>query len=605
MNASPADKGIGGMRRSAGQPPARTCASCGRPLSRYNNGEYCGPCAKGEEVTGGPGVRASAAAVGVLPQPADCSASQAAPQQRATTTEVSPVRPSRLSSKNSVRKDKQALRERMLADGRAQRQIAGEFGSLFGLRPRAAWRESRGWSLTEAARRINLYRAAAGIDPAGCAGLTAAHLSEHETWPGHGAKPAGRRPSLQLLAVLASVYDCDLSDLIDPADRAHLPAADLLIIGSTVPTSPSAAAGSERSLPARSCDSAVQADFRGIDEVSRRELLRIMTVMGAVTTAPSYLGDHGSARAPGSEGTSLGNRETGLLGSQDEQLWRVFALARVKQTAFPLVRDHLDDLADQIARAGSDAARRRLCGYASSAFQLSGEILFDGNLYTDAAHCYALAATAAREAGAADLQACALTRHAFISLYEQQYDRAAQLLDLAAGLARHGDQSLATRQWVAAVHAQALAGLGDLTGCQRALDTAATTGDLNGPVHNGGWMRFDGTRLAEETGACYLKLQRFDLAEPALTTALSQALSDRRRGQVLTDLALLAIHRHDLDQACAYGGEAAQIAWQTTSGFLARKLTQLQARLPAPASDSRLRDLHDRINTITTRTAAG
>jgi tetratricopeptide (TPR) repeat protein len=585
MNASPADKGIGGMRRPAGQSPARSCASCGRPLSRYNDGEYCGPCSSGEQATSGPGT---------------------GPQQTTGTT-VGPARHGRrVHGENSVRKAKQALRERMLADGLAQRQIAGEFGSVFGMRPRAAWRESRGWSLTEATRRINLYRAAAGIDPAGCAGMTAAHLSEHETWPGYGAKPAGRRPSLQLLAVLASVYDCDLIDLIDPADRTHLPAADLLVIDSTIPASPPAPAGSERGLPARSRDSAVQADCSGIDEVSRRELLRIMTVMGAVTAAPASFGDHGRARAPGTEGISAVNREVDLLGSQDEQVWRVFALARAKQAVFPLVRDHLDDLADQIARAGSDAARRRLCGFASSAFQLSGEILFDGNLYTDAAHCYALAATVAREAGAADLQACALTRHAFISLYEQRYDRASQLLDLAAGLARHGDQSLATRHWIAAVHAQALAGLGDLTGCQRALDTAATIADLTGPVHNGGWMRFDGTRLAEESGTCYLKLQRYDLAEPALTSALSQALSDRRRGQVLTDLALLAIHRHNIDQACAYGGEAAQIAWQTTSGFLARKLTQLQSRLPAPANDSRLRDLHDRISTITTtRTAAG
>jgi hypothetical protein len=479
MNASPADKGIGGMRRLAGQSPARSCASCGRPLSRYNHGEYCGPCTSGEQVNGGPGTRASTAETGAPPQPAGRSASQAPPRQKATTTHAGPARASRLSGSNSVRKDKQSLRERMLADGLAQRQVAGQFGSVFGMRPRAAWRESRCWSLTEATRRINLYRAAAGIDPAGCAGMTAAHLSEHETWPGYGARPAGRRPSLQLLAVLASVYDCDLSDLIDPADRAHLPAADLLVIDSTVPASPPAPAGSERSLPARSRDSAVQADVPGIDEVSRRELLRIMTVMGAVTTAPSYLGDYGRARAPGSEGISEDNREVNVLGSQDEQLWRVFALARTKQAAFPLVRDHLDDLADRIARAGSDASRRRLCGFASSAFQLSGEILFDGNLYTDAAHCYALAATAAREAGMADLQACALTRHAFISLYEQQYGRAAQLLDLAAELARHGDQSMATRQWVAAVHAQALAGLGDLAGCQRALDTAATIGDLS------------------------------------------------------------------------------------------------------------------------------
>jgi hypothetical protein len=53
------------------------------------------------------------------------------------------------------------------------------------------------------------------------------------------------------------------------------------------------------------------------------------------------------------------------------------------------------------------------------------------------------------------------------------------------------------RYWVAAVQAETFAGLGDLDRCQRALDTAEQVPELTGNVHNGSWLRFDRSRLAE------------------------------------------------------------------------------------------------------------
>ena len=66
--------------------------------------------------------------------------------------------------------------------------------------------------------------------------MTAAHLCEHENWPGHGPEPSGRRPTPYLLALLAAVYGCAVTDLIDLADREHLPPADLLILDTYSPT---------------------------------------------------------------------------------------------------------------------------------------------------------------------------------------------------------------------------------------------------------------------------------------------------------------------------------------------------------------------------------
>src|SRR5258708_31351163 len=48
-------------------------------------------------------------------------------------------------------------------------------------------------------------------------------------------------------------------------------------------------------------------------------------------------------------------------------------------------------------------------------------------------HCYALAASAGKEAGLNDLWACALTRHAFIGLYERRAGSPGSFLGLAPG----------------------------------------------------------------------------------------------------------------------------------------------------------------------------
>ncbi|MFY9806727.1 MAG: hypothetical protein WAK86_05610, partial [Pseudonocardiaceae bacterium] len=130
----------------------------------------------------------------------------------------------------------------------------------------------------------------------------------------------------------------------------------------------------------------------------------------------------------------------------------------------------------------------------------------------------------------------------------------------AADLAQRGDNALSTRYWVSAVQAQAFAGLGDLDACQRALKQAEQVHQLEGQIHNGGWLRFDGSRLPEERGTCYVALQRPDLAEEALSDALSLNLSTRRHGSVVTDLAMLGAQRRDVDQLVTYANAALDTA---------------------------------------------
>jgi hypothetical protein len=140
-------------------------------------------------------------------------------------------------AKTSLRAEKQALRAKMRGLGLGYDQIAAEFGRRYRLRPRTAWREAYGWSLNEAAQQINACKGQVGLDPGGIASMTGSHLCEHENWPGPGATLAGRKPTPYLLALLAAVYRCTVLDLVDLADREHLPAADLLVLDTYHPRS--------------------------------------------------------------------------------------------------------------------------------------------------------------------------------------------------------------------------------------------------------------------------------------------------------------------------------------------------------------------------------
>jgi hypothetical protein len=246
-------------------------------------------------------------------------------------------------------------------------------------------------------------------------------------------------------------------------------------------------------------------DAGGLDDMNRRELLRLVSMATYAVTLAS-LGDEWDSDPLSHAAARFDAATLDEYAALNGHLWRVFALWQSKAQALPLVHSQFDVLTDSLAHPGSLAAHTRLCTLTADLLQLAGEVLFDGNAYTEAAHCYTLAASAAKEAGAYDPWACAMTRYAFIGLYERRGQSAASMLDLAPRLARCGDQQLSTRQWVALVQAQAFAGLGQLDACQRALDMAETVHDLSGSVHTDGWLRFDGSRLAEERGAAMSNL---------------------------------------------------------------------------------------------------
>ncbi|MFH8616639.1 helix-turn-helix transcriptional regulator [Streptomyces sp. NPDC017979] len=331
------------------------------------------------------------------------------------------------------------------------------------------------------------------------------------------------------------------------------------------------------------------------DEMIRREFLRILTVSGALTTMSV---DEAEALADG-----VRKGVPADFARMNSHLWQVYQMARSKGSVHPVVRDQLRTLSEALeARRGNS---RPLLDAAADLFQLAGEVAFDGSRYADAAASYSIAASLSKDAGHFDLWACSLARHAYVDMSDDRHRHAAQILALAAELAGRGDSALATRYWVASVQAEAYAGLGDLAACERALDRAEEVSGLSPDGVNGGWLRFDGTRLAEERGARYTRLGRLDLAEETLKGvlkhgALASGRSYRRRGAVLTDLAAIGAKRHNAEQVTAYGREALELARASSSGYVVRRLRSLCDEFGPVSRDHRVAGLRAEIAALRT-----
>lgn len=348
----------------------------------------------------------------------------------------------------------------------------------------------------------------------------------------------------------------------------------------------------------RQCGFVAGAPGGSSDDMMRRRLLRLLSMVAVLVTMPGADEQLDQLDCPSFTPDRFDNVNLDDCTALNEHLWRAFVLSKSKGAVLPLVCDQLDVLIFDLSRSRGISTHRRLCALTSELLQLAGEIFFDANKYSDAAYCYTLAATASKEADASDLWACAITRHAFIEIHERRFDKAVPMLELAARLARRGDGVLSTRYWVSSVQAQAFAGLGQLTACQRALDAAEQVRELSGDASNGGWLRFDGSRLAEERGARYVQLRRPDLAENILNDALRQNLSTRRRASVLSDLATIAAHRGDVDQLVSHAEAVLEIAARTGSGFISRRLQELQGHLPPLLVSNRVGQLDQQIMAV-------
>lgn len=362
-------------------------------------------------------------------------------------------------------------------------------------------------------------------------------------WERHLAQP---QPQPHVRAGLAAALQISAADL------------DRLL---SAPASPSPATGTVADDPTIAADRRDQGD----DDMFRRDFLRQVAVTAAAIATP---------------GTDSSRDPRDIAGHEaiEAHLWRSYALAPSKQALSPSVVDYLDGLHASLQQSHTTGSRQRLCTLAGSAYQLAGEILYDRGHHADAASCYVLAADASKEAAHYDLWACALTRHGLVHLAQDSPSHAATLLSAAQRVAAQGDPALSTRHWVAAVQAEAFAKTGDAAACLRALETADDVHDTN-TTHNGGWLRFDGTRTAELHGACLVDLGDYTRADEALSLAARTSLTSRRSASVHTDLATVALHTADHDRLAYHAATVVDLARAHTSGYIMNKVDTLRRRV--------------------------
>ncbi|WP_157124179.1 transcriptional regulator [Nocardia pseudovaccinii] len=334
-----------------------------------------------------------------------------------------------------------------------------------------------------------------------------------------------------------------------------------------------------------------------ITDMNRRELLRLLSIATTALVTPVVV-DWDRVQFT----VASGHVDAGVLdqyASLNRLLWKNYGEAETKAAIFSAAREHLTVLVDGLRSSHSAKLGRRQLELIADALQLTGEILLDGNHLTEAAHCYALSGTFAANARAHDLWACALTRHAYIGIFDNRFDDALPLVEEAAEVARRGDSLLPTRYWIESVRAQVQAGRGEADECQRAFDAARGVLEL-GETPSLGWLRFSGARIDEEQASCLIQLGQPEPAERILTPLLERPLSTRRRASVLIDLAAAGALRGDPVQTVSYGSASVDIARRTRSGYLWRRLEQLRPRLGELQADRHVAHLEREITRLAT-----
>jgi ATP/maltotriose-dependent transcriptional regulator MalT len=161
--------------------------------------------------------------------------------------------------------------------------------------------------------------------------------------------------------------------------------------------------------------------------------------------------------------------------------------------------------------------------------------------------------------------------------------------------ARGGGATL--RSWLWALRGQALAELGDASGCVAALRKAEAAIGRARPEEDPPWMdAFDPGRFAALAGSCYRTLGQLEAARELLRLAMAQLdpPGARRRGMALLELALVEVDKGDLERACRLAGEALQALAGIGSLAGVHQVVQFRSLVERRGGTPALADLDER-----------
>jgi hypothetical protein len=410
----------------------------------------------------------------------------------------------------------------MRAQGSSNREVTAEFARRYRLRPRAAWRNALGWSLTEAAERINAYAANAGLGSGSTVAMTAAHLCEHESWPGQGNAPSGRRPTPYLLSLLAAVYGCAVSELLDAADHSQMPSGDRLVFDNICR---GGSLSDQGQLPG--ADARGQAGGAGLAwgctpgevagtvagllgaDLRRRDMITSAWAAAALSEPVGrWLLDPADRDA-----SSGGSRQVGR--TDVAAVWAMcssFADAD-HRLGGGHARQALISCADEVvvpllAGRYTDRIGRELFAATARLFDVAGFMCFDSGLQGLGQRYFVAALRLAKVSGDLALGAHILADMAIQALDQRHPEAAVTLADAGVATARRaGSASVLAR--CQAVRARALALAGDAPESDHALSRADDALDRAGGTDEPSWVTFFTARqLAAESMYAAAELHR-------------------------------------------------------------------------------------------------
>jgi hypothetical protein len=533
-------------------------------------------------------------------------------------------------AKTSLRGEQRELRERMRALGLSRRQIAVEFARRYGLRPRAAWRHAYGWSQNEAAERISDYAARSGLDPDGVTvAMTAPHLSEYEKWPGSGSMPAGRRPTPYLLALLASIYECAVHDLLDLADYERMPLADRLIIGKTAPVAIAHGQDPQGILRTGQHAEPVRPGIlprgeSGSAESSSMAALAPMPWPPASSSAEPYSRNVARSRSHGPDTTRpfripMGVPDGDIAAAERPHLSAILPAGSAASAAttvdVAMFRSVLDALTgherqfggggahvyamDYLQRmvwprlhAASAPAFGDLCALATEFSLRVASMQLDAGNARASRDLLGSGLLLAQETGSPVLVAWVLARFGELDVREKNAGRAVAYTSGAAAMARRAAPR--ARSFILAKHALALSATGDRHETLRVLgqaqDSAARAGGSGEPE----WMRFYGVEhLRHDQARCLINLGMGDQAILAAEESMRARRLSRPRAFSLAVQAVGHVRSKDnaVDRACQVGTEMVAITAELASDRVRVELARVMAALRPYRTSAAVRDL--------------
>lgn len=268
------------------------------------------------------------------------------------------------------------------------------------------------------------------------------------------------------------------------------------------------------------------------------------------------------------------NRQSAVLSSRD---------------LYHPVTTHLQRMIALLEGSLLPTERMRLCSLLSQTSQLLGEISLDMEHYGQGKAFHQAALVAAQEAENHLLEVIFWGRISLACIYSGSYSDALIAVQTARSLAdKHATPMI--QGWLAAIEAEIQAHLSQADLCLQILEQAEHFDDQPVTPLEGYLVRFDRSLLEGYRGACFRILSHpkynqspifLQKAQDALREALLSLdpLFLQRKPTLLADLAVVTIHRQDIEEACLLINQAATLAAQMHLQKVTQRLIALREPL--------------------------